>query len=273
MILTGKTALITGGGTGMGAGIARRFVSEGAKVCLAGIVEEDLDKMLEELPAGQASKCFGDVSKEEDAASMVEETLKLGDGRIDILVNSAGIAGRGSITEISLETWERMFAVNLKGPFFLMRAAIPHMIESGGGSIINISSLAGLRCVTDNTAYCTSKAALITLTQQAAMDYGPHGIRCNVICPGFVLTPMTMEGGLNKLAKAAGSDIETVASEAFKDIPMRKPATPEDISGMCSFLASDDSSYITGLVLPLDGGISIVDHYFANFTRLVHKKD
>jgi NAD(P)-dependent dehydrogenase (short-subunit alcohol dehydrogenase family) len=189
MDLKGKVALITGGGSGIGAALARRFTADGAKVCITGRRREALDKIARTLPKGTATTCAGDVTKLEDALKMVEQTVKFG-GKLDILVNNAGIDPRGTVADVDVSLWREVIETNLTGPFLMMKAAIPQLIKNGGGSIINIASLAGLRCIPAMAAYCSSKAGLIMLTQQAALDYGPHKIRCNVVCPGGTRTEM-----------------------------------------------------------------------------------
>ncbi|HHT45937.1 MAG TPA: SDR family oxidoreductase [Firmicutes bacterium] len=268
MNLKGKVALITGGGTGIGAAVAKRFVADGARICITGRREGCLDEVIASLPTGAATKCPGDVTKPEDTERMVKTVLSFGE-KIDVLVNCAGLGGMGSITDIDPVDWRKTFEVNLNGPFLLMRAVIPHMIKAGGGSIINISSLAGLRCQPKATAYSASKAALNMLTQQVAFDYGRYNIRCNAVCPGFVYTDMVEKGGLGKLAERIGVDMFSLVNNVFKDIPIRKPGTPEQIAGICSFLAGDDSSYMTGAVIPVDGGTAIVDVFPTGVKRAI----
>jgi NAD(P)-dependent dehydrogenase (short-subunit alcohol dehydrogenase family) len=265
--LRGKVALITGGGTGIGAAIARRFVADGARICIAGRREEYLDQVARSLPSEAVAKCPGDVSNPADAERMVATALSL-DGHLDVLVNCAGTRGEGSVAEVSLEEWRRVWEVNVTGPFLLMKAAIPLMIRNGGGSIINIGSLAGLRAIPSALPYCVSKSALIMLTQQAALDYGPAGIRCNLVCPGLVRTPMT-EPHFAELAGNLGLSAEALLGEGLRNVPLRRPGAPEEIAGICSFLASDDSSYITGAVIVVDGGTAIVDAFGAGISRVL----
>ena len=257
MKLDGKVALITGGGRGIGMAIAERFVADGAKICITGRGQEALDKVAQSLPAGTVTTCSGDVTDYEDAKRMVEATLKFGGG-IDVLVNNAGIDPGGSVVNIDPELWRQILETNLTGPFLLMKASIPHMIKNGGGSIINIGSLGGLRCLGNMPAYCSSKAGLIMLTQQAALDYGPSKIRCNIVCPGGTRTAM-LEEALGGLKGALGTDIEGVFKVISSMVPLRRFAVPHEISGICSFLASDDSTFMTGSVLLVDGGAAIVD--------------
>jgi meso-butanediol dehydrogenase/(S,S)-butanediol dehydrogenase/diacetyl reductase len=257
MKLKGKVALITGGGTGLGADFTRRFVEEGAKVCITGRRKELLDKTAASLPEGSVLTLAGDVSQFKDVQKMVDTTIKFG-GRIDILVNNAGIDPPGSVVDIPVEQWQRIIDINLTGPFLLMKAAIPNMIKNGGGSIINIASLAALRCIPAMPAYVASKAGLIGLTQQAALDYGPSKIRCNVVCPGAIRTEM-LEHAMTPLSQALKADIAATLLWMTKFTPLKRPATPEEVSGIVVYLASDDSSFMTGAVLPIDGGACIVD--------------
>ena len=257
MKLEGKVALITGGGRGIGMAIAERFVADGAKICITGRGQEALDKVAQSLPARTVTTCSGDVTRVEDAKRMVETTLKFG-GKIDVLVNNAGIDPGGSVVDIDPALWRRIIETNLTGPFLLMKASIPHMIKNNGGSIINIGSLGGLRCLGNMPAYCSSKAGLIMLTQQAALDYGPSKVRCNIVCPGGTRTAM-LEHSIGGLKEALGTDIEGVFKVVSSMVPLRRFAMPYEISGICSFLASDDSTFMTGAVLLVDGGAAIVD--------------
>lgn len=156
MKLQGKVALITGGGSGIGAEIAKRFVAEGAKICIVGRHQDYLDKVAETLPPEKVVKCSGDVSKSEDIKRMMATVLTFG-GRLDVLVNNAGVSLPGSVTDMDPVEWRRTLEVNLTGPFLLMKEAIPYMIKGGGGSIINISSVGGLRCLPERPAYCHQK--------------------------------------------------------------------------------------------------------------------
>lgn len=255
--LENKIALITGGGSGIGAAIVRRFVEEGAHVCIVDRQKSSLEAVADSLPKGSVTTCVGDVSNATDVERMIRTVLTV-ERKLHILVNDAAINSSGAITDISPAHWGEVLGVNLTGPFLMMREAIPHLIKSGGGSIINIASLGGLRCPPTSVAYCTSKAGLIMLTQAAAVDYGPKGIRCNVICPGWVRTPMSDEG-LDRLALLLNTNRDGAYARVARDIPLGKVAKPEEIAPLCAFLASDESSYMTGAVLVLDGGSAVVD--------------
>jgi meso-butanediol dehydrogenase / (S,S)-butanediol dehydrogenase / diacetyl reductase len=258
MKLEGKVALITGAGSGVGAAIAQRFVADGAKICITGRRQEKLDEVVQSLPAGTAVSCAGDVTDLEDARKMVASALVI-NGRLDVLVNNAAIdAGGKTVVDMDLEIWDRVLATNMTGPMHMMKMSIPHMIKGGGGSIINIASLGGLRCLPGMPAYCASKAGLIMLTQQVALDFGPDNIRCNAVCPGGTRTEM-LENSLSPLAKVLETDLDGVFKCISSMIPLRRTARPEEISGICSYLASDDSSFMTGSVLLVDGGTAVVD--------------
>jgi len=258
MRLDGKVALITGAATGIGAEIARRFVADGARICVTGRREGVLGELAQSLPAGAVAVCAGDVTRLEDATHMVETALGLA-GKLDVLVNNAAIdLGGTTVVDIDLELWRRVLDTNLTGPMHLMKASIPRMIECGGGSIINIASLGGLRCLPGMPAYCASKAGLIMLTQQVALDFGPAKIRCNAVCPGGTRTEM-LEKSLSPLAEVLKTDMEGVFRTASSMVPLRRMADPAEIAGICSYLASDESTYMTGAVLVIDGGAAIVD--------------
>jgi NAD(P)-dependent dehydrogenase (short-subunit alcohol dehydrogenase family) len=175
-----------------------------------------------------------------------------------VLVNNAGFGVGEGIVDLSLEDWHKVMDTNLTGPFMLMKASIPLMIKAGGGSIINISSIAGLRATSGKTAYCTSKAALIMLTRQAAVDYGQFKVRCNAICPGPTRT-YQLQLGVEDLRKHLNTDFEGAVAAFTANSPLRRAAYPKEIAAVCAFLASDDASYMTGAVLPVDGGSTIID--------------
>lgn len=255
--LTGKVALITGGGTGLGAAFTRRFVAEGAKVVITGRRKELLDKVADGLPKGSVLVFQGDVSDFAQAQDMVNAAVKFG-GKLDVLVNNAGIDPAGTVVEVPVEQWKKVIDINLTGPFLMMKAAIPEMIKNGGGSIINIASLAGVRCIPAMPAYTASKSGLIGLTQATALDYGSQNIRVNVVCPGPIRTEM-LEHSMSDMAKALDTDITGALNWMTKFIPLHRPAMPEEVSGAVVFLASDDSAFMTGTTLMVDGGACVVD--------------
>lgn len=257
MKLEGKTALVTGGGTGIGAAITERFVAEGAKVCITGRRKATLEQHAASFPTGSVLACPGDVSAYDDIKRMVASTIDFG-GSIDILVNNAAYDVYGVITEVEPDEWQRVMDVNLKAPYLLMKETLPHMIKSGSGSIINIASIGGLRCMAGSPAYGTSKAGLIHLSKAVALDYGPYGVRCNAVCPGATRTEM-FEETTGIIAKSKGIDLDTLLQQFSKPIPLRRVSKPSEMAGVCAFLASEDSSFMTGAVLVVDGGAVVVD--------------
>ncbi|MBN1461754.1 MAG: SDR family oxidoreductase [Armatimonadetes bacterium] len=257
MRLEGRTALVTGGGAGIGRAIAQVFASEGANVCITGRRPATLDAVAENLPSDRVSTSPGDVTRTEDAARMVEAALRF-TGKLDILVNNAAIDPAGTVVDLELDVWNRVIQTNLTGPFLMMKHAIPHMIEAHGGSIINIASLAGIRCLPGMPAYCSSKAALIMLSKQVALDYGYANIRCNVVCPGATRTAM-LENSLAPAAKAMGTEVDEVFAAMSSNTPLRRVSSPEEIARTCLCLAGDDMTFVTGAEIVADGGAHIVD--------------
>ncbi|NLA88073.1 MAG: SDR family oxidoreductase, partial [Clostridiales bacterium] len=189
--------------------------------------------------------------------AMVEDTIKFG-GKIDVLVNNGGIDPAGTVVDIPVEQWQKVIGINLTGPFLMMKAAIPEMIKNGGGSIVNIASLAGLRCIPAMPAYTSSKAGLIGLTQATAFDYGAQNIRVNVVAPGPIRTEM-LENSMKGLAEATKTDITGALNTMTRFLPLKRPAMPEEVAGAVVFLASDDSAFVTGVTIPVEGGACIVD--------------
>jgi NAD(P)-dependent dehydrogenase (short-subunit alcohol dehydrogenase family) len=269
MNLKGKVALVTGGGSGIGTAIAERFVADGAKICITGRRKEMLEKVAKSLPSGSVVICQGDVSKEEDVKRMVDTTVKFG-GKLDVLVNNAAINHPVPIVELDLKMWQEVMGVNLTGPFLLIKATIPHMLKGGGGSIINIASLGGMRCLPSHPVYCSSKAGLIMLSQQVALDYGRHNIRCNAVCPGGVKTEMTRKD-FGQFGKMLNIEPDTFLNQIASEIPLHRFAESPEIGGLCSYLASDDSSFMTGAVITIDGGTAIVDVVGASITAALRR--
>jgi NAD(P)-dependent dehydrogenase (short-subunit alcohol dehydrogenase family) len=257
MDLKGKVVLLTGGGTGLGTAITQRFVKDGARVCISGRRREKLEQVAKTLPKGSVKVCPGDVTNEADVKRMVETTLEFG-GKLDVLVNNAATDAKAKIADLAPDDWRKVIDTNLTGPFLLMREVIPIMVKAGGGSIINIASLGGTRCLPVCPAYCTSKAGLIMLTQQAALDYGPDKIRVNAVCPGGIDTELLDEMIL-PLAQKLGTDKQGALDYFSKYVPLRRVSKPGEITGICSYLASDESSFMTGAALLIDGGSAVVD--------------
>ena len=241
--LEGKTALISGGARGQGAVEARLFAEEGANVVLTDVLDEEGERTADIIGG---TFLHHDVSSEEEWAAVVARTVEL-HGGIDILVNNAGIYRIGSLLETSLEEYRSVIDVNQVGVFLGMRAVAPAMIEGGGGSIVNISSLAGLRGGGGGIAYGASKWAVRGMTKSAAVVLAPHGIRVNSIHPGVIETPM-----LGDTSMAAPGNIERFAEGA----PLGRIGQPEEVARLALFLASDESSYSTGSEFVIDGGVS-----------------
>jgi NAD(P)-dependent dehydrogenase (short-subunit alcohol dehydrogenase family) len=257
MRIAGKVALVTGAASGIGAATVERFIADGAMVCMTDIQKERLLEFASSFPSGSVKTFVGDVSNTDHVDSMITAALEL-NGRIDILVNSAAIDPAGPEVNKDLSFWRRIHEVNLAGPYLTMKGVIPHMIKAGGGSIINISSLSAIRFMSGRAAYTSAKGGLVSLSQQVAVEYGPMNVRCNVICPGAVRTPL-FEHNMRPLADSVGKDVEWVYEKFTAFSPLRRIGRPGEIASICSFLAGDDSSLMTGGVLIADGGTNLID--------------
>jgi NAD(P)-dependent dehydrogenase (short-subunit alcohol dehydrogenase family) len=254
MRLLGKRALITGGGSGIGLATADLFAREGADVVVAGRRRPHLEAavLCVEKAGRRGALVQGDVGDAGDAERMVEETVRALGG-LDILVNNAGIIVRNaSVTSVSLEDWDRMLRIDLTGVFLVSRFALGHMVPAKrGGAIVNVSSVAGILGDPNLAPYNASKGGVNLLTKNMALDYAPHGIRVNAVCPGRVATPMPQS------RLKPGDDWEEIQRRWGKNIPLGRVGQPEDIARSILFLASDESSWITGTLLVIDGGATI----------------
>lgn len=242
MRFSGKTAVVTGAAAGIGRGIAGVLAAEGADLLL---VDRDpaVRRVADEL--GAAHLC-ADVGAPDTAAQAVRATLDRY-GRLDVLVNNAAVLRTGLLHEFALEDWEQVLRVNLTGPYLMMRAAIPAMLDSGG-AIVNIASISTFAVLPEHAAYCASKGALLQLSRQAALDYARFGIRVNCVAPGTVDTPL-LQGFL------AGSRDPQRARQGFVDRhPLGRLGTPEDVGRAVAYLASADAGFVTGACLSVDGG-------------------
>jgi len=246
--LSGKSALVTGGGSGLGRAIAQAFAAEGAQVLIAGRRLGPLEETVQTAPAGAGRiRCAaGDVTREEDRVRLVK-TASSGSGGLDILVNSAGILEGGSIETTTLEGWDRAMDINLRSIFALTRLALPLLI-AGRGNIIMLSSVAGLRAYPGVLAYCVSKAALDQLTRCLALELAPKGVRVNALNPGVVVTHLHRAGGMSE------TDYAAFLERGKTTHPLGAVGRPEDVAAMALFLASERASWITGGTFSVDGG-------------------
>jgi len=244
-----KVALITGAASGIGAACALRFAQEGARVVGLDTAQPDPSSWRRVAgDGGAAGFHVGDV-RDEGAVAAVVAAVAREFGQIDVLVNSAGVAGGGPVHALAMEEWDRVLDVNLKGTFVACKHVLPHMLARRSGSVINIASVEGIEGFEGGSAYNASKGGVILLTRNMAMDYGRRGIRVNVICPGFIQTPLaeSVFGG------ALAEHLERVV-EATQ---LGRLGRPDEIAGAALYLASDDASYVTGQSLVVDGGYTV----------------
>ena len=257
MRLQGKVALITGGGTGIGAAVAEAFVREGAKVCIAGRRREVLEKVARRFSNSEVTACAADISRLQDVRRMVETVVAFG-GRLDIVVNNAAMGVRANVVDMDVALWQQMLDTNLTGAFLVLKFAIPHMIRAGGGSIINVASLGAIRGLPEVPAYCTTKAGLLGLSRQVAVDYGPQRIRSNVVLPGAFRSEM-FDRRLAETAGAAGISVEERLNAMAVPAPLKRIAFPSEIAGLFVYLASDESAYTTASEFICDAGVHALD--------------
>jgi NAD(P)-dependent dehydrogenase (short-subunit alcohol dehydrogenase family) len=254
MRLEGKVAIVSGGGSGIGAATARLFAREGAKVVVTGRREEPIRAVAEEID-GRAVP--GDTADPEHVSRAVDAAREAFGG-LDVVVANAALGFGGAAMDVSDEQWERTLDVNVTGAFRLVRGALPALIERGGGSIVLVSSVSALVSGREGAAYQTSKAAMLGLARSLAVDYGPRGIRANAVCPGWVVTPMG-DRSMQPVADERGIALEEAYRITTKHVPLRRPATAAEIAACCLFLASDESSIVTGTTIVADGGSTAVD--------------
>ena len=254
MRLQGKVAIVSGGGTGIGAAAARRFAQEGAHVVVTGRREGPIRSVAEEI-GGVAVP--GDAADPADVQQLIKVTLD-SFGRLDIVIANAAVALGGTAGEVSDESWRRTLDVNVTAPLLLARTALPSLEEHGNGAIVLVSSVSGLVSSSGSAAYVTSKTALLGLMRSLVVDYGAHGVRTNAVCPGWVVTPLGDES-MDELAAARGISREAAYLLATAHVPLRRPASAEEIAACCLFLASDDASIVNGATLVADGGQMVVD--------------
>ena len=256
-----KVALVTGGGTGIGAAVARRLAAEGYAVVVTGRRAAPIEEIAAEI---DGLAVVADTGLVDDAERAVRETVERFGG-LDALVCNAGIGGGGSLRDLDPATWDDVLRTNLTGAFLTCRAAIDHL-AARRGSVVTISSVSGLRASPESLAYCASKAGLLMLTQCMAVDHGPEGVRVNCVAPGWVRTPMADED-MEVLAERLGLDREAAYAETTVDVPLRRPASPEEVAATVAWLVSDDASYVNGAVVTVDGGHTPVDVAMVAFGR------
>ena len=247
--LEGKVAIVTGGGTGIGRAIATAFVREGAHVAIVGRRENKLTDVVHELGSENVLAVPGDVTDFHFVNRLVDETADWF-GDIHVLVNNAGALVGGTIETNTEDDWDLMFNVNVRAVWLMCRAVLPHMRNAGGGSIVNMSSIFGVVGGRERAAYSASKAAITVLTKSMALDHAPDKVRVNCICPAFVRTELT-EGFVR-----TQPDPEAYVEMRSKQHPLARLGEPEDVASMAVYLASDESSWVTGTAMMVDGGMT-----------------
>jgi meso-butanediol dehydrogenase/(S,S)-butanediol dehydrogenase/diacetyl reductase len=239
----GKVVIVTGAGSGIGAGIARRFLKEGALVVLNGRREHKLQETIKGFDASKSFIHSGDVSDEEYMKRLVKETVAKF-GKLDVFVNNAAIATFGPFDKITTEDWRKLMATDLDAVYFGAREALPHLLQANG-SLINISSVSGLGGDWGLSAYNAAKGAVSNFTRSLALEYGSRGVRINAVAPSLTSTEVTVDLENNEKAMAA-----------FRDrLPIGRAATADEVAGVVAFLASEDAIFINGVILPIDGGL------------------
>ncbi|MDX1499817.1 MAG: SDR family oxidoreductase [Woeseiaceae bacterium] len=241
-----RVALVTGASSGIGAAVAIAFAEAGWSVMAAGRDENRLEEVAD--VSDEIATWVGELADSGDCDELVADTIDEF-GNLDCLVNSAGVYPRGNVEATDDETWRDTLAINLDVPFYLSRAAVPHLVKTAG-SIVNIASDWGLRGGDRATAYAASKGGLILLTRSMARDYAADGVRVNAVCPGSVDTPM-----LTADARAEGLDVDEFLAREAEESPNGRIADPEDVAALVLFLASDAARHLTGTAIPIDGGL------------------
>jgi len=244
--LKNKTAIVTGAGTGIGRACAIALAREGAQVALVGRRKDRLEEVAQEIDGG-ALVLPGDVSSKEDIDRIVS-TAARHFGKLNVLVNNAGVLHAGTSEQVTEAQWNETFNVNVRGVWLLSRASLPYMRDTGGGSIVNMASVLGINGARNRAAYAPSKGAVVLLTKCMAIDHAVDKIRVNCICPSFVETDLTAA------VLSQASDPDAVRRERVAVHPIGRLGRPEDMASLAVYLASDESAWVTGAVYPVDGG-------------------
>lgn len=244
--LKNKVAIITGAGTGIGRACALAFAREGAQLVLVGRRKDRIDDTVREC-GGLALAIAADVSESSDIHRIIDQTVARF-GKLNVLLNNAGVLHIGTAEQITEAQWDETFNVNVRGLWLLSRAVLPHLRKAGGGSIINVASVLGINGARNRASYAASKGAVVLLTKCMAIDHGAENIRVNCICPSFVETELTAK------VVSQAPDPDAVRRERTAAHPIGRLGNPEDMAGMAVYLASEDSSWVTGAAFPVDGG-------------------
>lgn len=255
MLLKDKVAIITGAASGIGKATALVFGREGAKVMCADINAEGAEATARTIAdtGGEAASIQTDVTQEDDIKEMISATVTRW-GRLDALYNNAGIGVGNPVTQVSLEEWDRIIDINLRGVFLGTKYAVQEMLKTGGGAIINTASVAGLMGTPMLSAYCASKGGVVMFTKATAAEWAGMGIRINCVCPGVIQTPIL--DPMMAMAKASGLDENELWARMGKAHPIGRVGKPEEVGEAVAWLASDRASFVTGVALPVDGGMT-----------------